>query len=187
MKRALSPLRPALAALSRLWMARAPRERRLLALAAGVIAVALLWQVTVAPALQTWREAPAKQAALDSQTADMLQLQQQARGLQASPPLSRSAALAQLESSATQWLGPQSRISLQGDQVIITLNAVTAEGLSRWLALARSQVQALPVQAQLQQTTAAKTAAAVSANASAATGPAQATAVWSGTLVLSLR
>ena len=45
------------------WSARQPREQRLLTVGALVIGVALLWQMAVAPALQTWREAPAKQAA----------------------------------------------------------------------------------------------------------------------------
>lgn len=179
--------RPAQAVLLPLWSARAPRERRLLALAAGVIAAALLWQLGLAPALQTWQEAPAKQAALDQQTAEMLKLQQQARGLQASPPLSRSAAVAQLESSAAQWLGPQARVSLQGEQVRITLNAATAEGLARWLAQARSQVQALPVQAQLQQTAPPAAPAAASASAATRPAPAPVATLWSGTLVLNLR
>lgn len=185
--------RPVQAAMNGFWSARQPRERGLLALAAGLIGAALVWQVALAPALQTWHEAPARQAALDQQTADMLQLQTQAKGLQASAPLSRSAALAQLESSAAQWLGPQARVSLQGEQVRITLQAAPADGLSRWLAQARSQVHALPVQAQLQRVTAAKAgpatpaAATRGAAASAAPAPTADTAVWSGTLVLSLR
>ena len=189
MKTVLSPLRPALAACNSWWSARPLRERRLLALAAALLGTTLVWQLAIDPALQTWREAPAKQSQLDAQTGQMLQLQLQAKSLQASPPLSRTAALAQLESSAAQWLGAQARVSLQGEQVRITLKAASADGLSRWLAQARSQVQALPVQAQLQRipATAAKPASA------AATGPANpapaegASALWSGTLVLSLR
>ena len=64
---------PALAAVQAFWAARPPRERRLLALAAVVIGSALLWQIAMAPALQTWREAPAKQTTLDVQTGQMLQ------------------------------------------------------------------------------------------------------------------
>lgn len=151
------------------WSARAPRERSLLMLAAALVGTAVLWQIAIAPALQTWREAPARQAALDAQTQQMLKLQNQAKGLQATAPLSRTAALQQLESSAAEWLGPQARVSLQGEQVRISLQAATPEGLSRWLMLARSQAQALPVQAQLQRTTADNPT------------------VWRGTLVLSLR
>ena len=55
-----------------------------------VIGAALVWQIAVAPALQTWHEAPAKQAALDAQTTHMLQLQAQAKGLQSTPPPSRN-------------------------------------------------------------------------------------------------
>ena len=170
------------------WTARQPRERRLLMLAAWLIGTALAWQIALAPALQTWRDAPDRQAALDAQTTQMLLWQAQAKGLQAHAPLPRSEALQRLESSAAQWLGPDARVSLQGEQVRITLKAAPADGLSRWLAQARSQAQALPVQAQLQRATPANpalgTPAAPSTPASTTPG---ATALWSGTLVLGLR
>ena len=163
-----------------------------LVLAALVMGTALLWQVAVAPALQTWREAPGKQTALDAQTAQMLRLQAQAKGLQSTPAVSRTAALQGLERSAAQWLGADARVSLQGEQVRITLKAAPAEGLSRWLAQARSQAQALPVQAQLQRTTAPVSAPTPTPTPASATAPppspatAPAAALWSGTLVLSL-
>jgi general secretion pathway protein M len=175
------------------WLARAPRERRLMLLAAWVIGTALVWQVAVAPALQTWQEAPTKQAALDAQTTQLLQLQAQAKGLQSTPPPSRTSALQALESTAAQWLGPDARVSLQGEQVRVTLKAAPAEGLSRWLAQARSQAQALPVQAQLQRATAPVSAptpsTAVTPAPASPPSPAAspAAALWSGTLVLSLR
>ena len=169
---------PALAAVQAFWAARPPRERRLLALAAVVIGSALLWQIAMAPALQTWREAPAKQTTLDVQTGQMLQWQAQAKGLQTTAPLSRTAALQRLESSAAQWLGPDARVSLQGEQVRITLKAAPADGLSRWLEQARNQAQALPTQAQLQRAAVAAPSPATPASGSAV--------AWSGTLVLSL-
>jgi general secretion pathway protein M len=173
------------------WRARAARERRLLLLAALLIGAALVWQITVAPALQTWQEAPAKQAALDAQTTRLLQLQAQAKGLQNTPPPSRTAALQALESSAAQWLGPDARVSLQGEQVRVTLKATPAEGLSRWLAQARSQAQALPVQAQLQRSTAPQPAPASTPASNPSPTPTSvvtpAAAYWSGSLVLSLR
>jgi len=174
--------RPAVAALSTgwlaFWSARQPRERRLLALAAWVMGTALLWQIAIAPALHTWRDAPNKQAALDAQTTQMRKLQAQARSLQSSAPLSRTAALQWLETSAAESLGPEARVSLQGEQVRVTLKAAPAEGLSRWLAQARSQAQALPTQAQLQRVTPAS-----GPSTAASTLP----AVWSGTLVMNLR
>lgn len=156
------------------WTTRPARERSLLRLGASVIGAALLWQLALAPALQTWQEAPAKQAALDAQTTRMHQLQAEARGLQPHTPLPRTTALQMLESSAAQWLGPQSRVSLQGEQVLITLKAAPAEGLSRWLNQARSQAQAQAVQAQLQRATPGNPEASASA-------------AWNGTLVLNLR
>jgi general secretion pathway protein M len=184
---------PVLAAFNAFWAARQPRERSLIGLAAAVMGTTLTWQIAIAPALQTWQEAPARQAGLDAQTGQMLQLQAQAKGLRSTAPMSRTAALQLLESSAAQWLGAETKVSLQGEQVRITLKAAPAEGLSRWLAQARSQAQALPVQAQLQKTTAAATPPSLAAPASApnpvtATPPnTSAQALWSGTLVLNLR
>lgn len=179
---------PALAAVQAFWAARPPRERLLLTLAAVVMGSALFWQFAIAAALQTWREAPSQQAALDAQTAQMRQWQAQAQGLRATPTMSRTAALQQLESSAAQWLGPDARVSLQGEQVRITLKAAPAEGLSRWLEQARSQAQALPVQAQLQRNIpAASTPSAVPATSAAPQSTQGTTGAWSGTLVLGLR
>lgn len=160
-----------LQALQQLWLQRNARERGLLTLAAWVLGLALLWSVALAPALQTWQQAPQKQAALDAQTQRMLQLQAQAQRLQAPATVSRSAALKQLEASAQEWLGPKARVSLQGEQALVTLQAASPEGLARWLALARNKAQAMPLQAQLKRKPPTSPGEAVS---------------WSGTLLLSL-
>lgn len=184
----------ALSAGQAFWAARQPRERRLLVLAALVMGTALVWQTALAPALHTWREAPGKQAALDRQTGQMLAWQAQAKRLQSTPALSRTTALQRLESSAAQWLGPDARVSLQGEQVRITFKAAPAEGLSLWLAQARSQAQALPVQAQLQRSSPVLPAPSPAASPASSTVPVTPPAVspgsaalWSGTLVLNLR
>ena len=57
------------------WQALAPRERRLVALAAACVGLALLWAVALAPAVRTWRQSEATRAALDRQLQQMQQLQ----------------------------------------------------------------------------------------------------------------
>lgn len=57
------------------WQAASRREQRSLMLAAGVVALALLWWLAVAPALAVWRSAPAQQALLETQMQHMLALQ----------------------------------------------------------------------------------------------------------------
>lgn len=138
-------------ALRSLWQARSMRERRLLLLAAALLALALLWSWALAPALQTWRNAPQRQAELDRQSRQMLQWQAQARQLHNPSRLTRAQAQAQLQASSAALLGAGAQLSLQGDQLRVQLQAASADGLARWLAQAREQAQALPQSAQLEQ------------------------------------
>ena len=145
--------------LQRAWQARTPRERRGLLLAAVLTGAALLWQLGLAPALHTWRNAPAQQARLDAERQQLLQLQQQARQLQARPRIGRDEALRWLQGPEVAALGPGAVLQVQGEQVRVQLQAAPPEGLSRWLRAAREQARALPVQVQLQQVDGAAAAA----------------------------
>lgn len=171
-------------ALSQAWAQRSPREQLLLGLGALVLALATLWSMALAPAWRTWQEAPARQASLDAQSQQMLQLQAQAKTLQKPSPITRAEALAWLENNLAE-LGPEARISLQGERASLSLNAAPAEALARWLSQARERAQALPVQAQLQQGTAAKDAKALTP-AKASTDSNAEAVLWRGTLVLRL-
>lgn len=165
------------------WQQRAPRERRLLTLGAAVLLVAAVWSLLLAPAWRVWREAPARQASLQAQTRQILQLQAEARQLQAPSRIERSQALKLLNDSAS-LLGPKAQLSPQGDELRVTLQATPARGLAEWLAQAREKAQARPRLAQLQKQ---ETDPATSqdpktgAASSMAEGP-----TWSGTLVLQL-
>ena len=133
------------------WQQRPVRERRLL-LAGGTLFLLLaLWQWGIAPALSVWREAPARQARLETQTRQMLQLQAEAQRLQAPSRLGRTQALERLQASADRLLGSGAQLKPLGEQVHVTLQATPAPALAQWLAQAREQAQALPVQTQLKQ------------------------------------
>ncbi len=134
---------------------RSPRERLLLGLGIWVVSLAALWLLALAPALRTWQEAPARQALLDTQSQRMRQLQAQAQGLQKPRAIARIDAALWLEKNLAD-LGPNARISLQGDSATLSLQAAPAAALARWLSLARDNAQALPTQAQLQQVSPAK-------------------------------
>ncbi len=60
-------MNPTLHRLRARWSAMPPRERRLLLLAAAVLAVALLWLALLRPALRTLRDAPGEIARLQAQ------------------------------------------------------------------------------------------------------------------------
>lgn len=183
-----------------LWRSRSSRERLGLTLAASLIALALLWQIGLAPALRTWQEAPTRQATLDAQRERLLQLQQQAQALQALPRVGQEEALRWLQGPAIEALGPGAQVRVQGDQVQVQLQAASPEGLTRWLRQAREQARALPQQVQLQQaalptagsaTTSSSASATAAQKAPAVSRPAGAAAatgglVWKGSLVLKL-
>lgn len=139
------------AAFQQVWRQRSLRERKLLSLAGWFLISIALWQWALVPAWQTWHEAPIKQAQLDAQTQAMLQLQAQARALQTLPPITRSESVQWLEKHLTE-LGPNAKISVQAEQVTLSVAEVPATTLASWLGQARERALALPTQAQMQLT-----------------------------------
>lgn len=171
------------------WQQRSVRERRLLALAAALLGLALLWQLGVAPALTTWQGAAQRQAELDRQTRHMLQLQAEARQLQAPTRMPRLQAVALLENSAASLLGKDARLTVQDDVLRVNVVAAPAAGLAQWLAQAREKALALPQSARLERVPAALAATAPAPTTAAATSVATSVATevfWRGELALRL-
>lgn len=164
-------------ALQSTWGQRSDREQQLLGAGAAVLVLAVLWWVALAPALRTWQQAPARQAALDAQTRQMQQLQAQALALKKPLAITRAQALRWLETHIPTGLGPQAQWRLQGDRLSVTLSGTTPAQLAAWLAQAREQAQALPVQAQLQQMPAPPAAKAAGTDSPV---------LWGGSVLLSL-
>jgi general secretion pathway protein M len=138
----------ALAPLQLWWRALAGRDRRLLQVAAAVLGLALLWWLGLQPALRTLRHAPAQIEAAEAQLRAMQRLAAEAGELRTTPPVSSEQAAAALR-AATERLGEQARLSLQGDRAVLTLNGVSTSQLRAWLAEARSGARARPVEASL--------------------------------------
>lgn len=153
------------------WQARPARERRLIALAMGLVLLALVWWLALAPAVSTLRAAPAQQARLSAQAERMQGLQREAQALQALPRLERAAVLHALESATQRRLGASARLAVVGDRAQITLKDTPAQDLAAWLAEVRSNARATPIEARLTRTGDAN--AGVSLR-------------WSGTLALGL-
>ena len=131
------------------WQQLAPRERQLLQTAAIVVAVALLWWLALAPALDTLRKAPARHADLDAQWQTMQALQAEAQLLQNAPRLPTDAAIRALQASVTEQLGPSARLSITGDRATLTLQGTSASTLAAWLAQARANAHAITQEARL--------------------------------------
>ena len=154
------------------WQALSPREQNGVSVLGTSLAVLLGWSVAVAPALHTLRDSDNRRTQIGLQQAHMIALQNQAQALQARTPLSRDEALRNLQGLTS---GAQIQLNVQGERVAVQLKAVPAPALANWLAQARTQAQALPVEAHLTRSQAATTA--TTSNTAV---------VWDGSLVLSL-
>lgn len=136
------------------WESMAPRERRMVSIAAWVVGLALLWWVALGPAMQTLRKAPAQHAALDAQLAQMQSLAataEQMRGQNNAPTPSRGAAQSSLE-QATRQIGDTAQVNIQGDKAILTLRGTPPQALAGWLNQVRVNARLVPVNAQLERT-----------------------------------
>lgn len=151
-----SALLAAAATLQARWKALARREQTLVLAAGGVLALALVWWVALAPALQVLRTAPARHAALDAQLQHMQALQAEARQLQSVPRARSGDALRALQTSLTQQLGAGAQLSSAGDRVTVTLRSVPADALARWLTQVRGTTRAVPQEARLTRSTGAE-------------------------------
>jgi len=118
-----------------------------------VLGAVLLWTFNVAPALKTLREVPPQVARLDAQTQTLKTLQAQAQALQKSPRLNASDATSLLQQSSRELLGTGAQLTIQGARASLTLTGVSADNLAQFLATARTQSHALPIEAHLQKFT----------------------------------
>ena len=155
----------AIAPLRGRWEQLAPREKALVAGAAGLVAAALLWWVAIAPALSTLRSADEQHRVLDAQLQRVLGLQAQAQAMQSQPRQNYDEAVRLLETSVRQRLGTTARITLSGERVTLTLAGASADALAQWLTQARVNARALPSEARLNR---------------------NAAGLWDGTVVLTL-
>jgi general secretion pathway protein M len=138
----------ALAGAGQWWRALPPRERRLALLAGGVLLAFLLWTLAIQPAWRILASAPAELDQLESQLQGMQRLAGEVTQLRATPPVNAELAAAALK-AATERLGEQAKLSLQGERAVLTVNGVATSALRDWLAEARSGARARPVEANL--------------------------------------
>ncbi|MDO9013429.1 MAG: type II secretion system protein GspM [Polynucleobacter sp.] len=155
-----------LATLRSRWAALAPRERALSAAAAALIALALIWWLAIAGALQTLRQAESQHASLDAQLGRMRALQAQALALQSQPRMTGEESRRILEELVRQRLGQSAQINAAGDRITVTLRATPADALALWLTQVRVNARAHPVEARITRTGSGAT--------------------WDGTVVLTL-
>lgn len=130
------------------WSALARREQHAVLAALALVLGAVLWWVALAPALSTLRTAPQQQRLLDTQLEQMQRLQQQAKALQAQPPLTLAESRRLLEASV-KTLGPNAQLTVVGDRVTLTLKGASADAVAQWLTQARLTARVSPTEARL--------------------------------------
>ena len=148
-------------------------RQRLLVLAALFLAL-MLWTWNLAPALKTLREVPLQLSQLDAQTQQLKAMQAQAQTLQKSTRIKPNEAASLLQKAASEVLGNGARLNTEGTRATLTVNGVSADSLAQFLALARIQSQAMPIEAHLQKFSASGAATKDSKE------------LWRGALILSL-
>jgi len=131
------------------WRGLAPRERRLVAAATALVALALLWLLAVQPAWRTLARAPAEIDRLDAQLQTMQRLAAEAQALREATPVPPEQAQAALQ-AATARLGPKAQLTLSGERAVVRFDGVAPGALREWLAEARAGARARPVAAALQ-------------------------------------
>ncbi len=134
------------------WQQRDAREKTLLTLACALVSTALVWGIAIAPALRTLQKSAAQQTVLQDQLQTMARMQVQAKALQSQAPLSQSEAAAALSASVQQAFGSGADITIRAGDASVTLRGVSADALAQWLATARTNAHAVPLQARMTRT-----------------------------------
>lgn len=131
------------------WAEMPAREKKLVTLAAGLVLAAVLWQLLLAPALTTVRQADAQARVLDAELQHMKTLQAQAQSLQNQPALDPAQALRALEQATRQVLGATTPLQVSGERATVTLQGASADAVAQWLAQARLNARSVPLEARL--------------------------------------
>ena len=150
------------------WMDLSGRERLGLGLALLVLALALLWSLGVAPVWRQWQQGQAQTQTLQTQWQGMQALQAQASALSAQSRV-RPEEAARLLQTSLSTLGPGAMMTVNGDLATVQIKGASAAAVSQWLAQARVQAQALPVQARLGRSAASGSSGPTGAMAAATT------------------
>jgi general secretion pathway protein M len=135
------------------WMDLSGRERLGLGLALGLLALTLVWSVGVGPAWRQWQQGQAQTQALQTQWQGLQALQAQVSALNGQSRV-RPDDAARLLQTSLSTLGTGAMMTVNGDLATVQFKGASAAAVSKWLALARTQAQALPVQARLSRTAA---------------------------------
>lgn len=168
----------------------APRERTLVVVACGLLGLALIWWIALAPALQTYRESDGAHAKLDTELAQMQSLAAEAKRLKAAPVVSaKEAELWLVQSVKKLGKSNASTVNLPAGGMNsglaqVTLAGADAAALANWLTEARTAAGLIPVEAHWKRSAQADKPSTAGAASTAST--AASAALWDGSITLKL-
>ena len=165
------------------WQGLSARERLLVSVFFVMFGIWLFVSIAISPALRTLNSAEQQRAEVAQQVVQMRALQQRAQELQKTKPLSRDESLRSLQSIAPAG-NPALQMTVQGDRVLVQLKNLSASQLATWLALARSNAQALPDEVHISRS--ASSSVSASSGVNAASNSTNATTAWDGQIILRL-
>lgn len=167
----------------------AARERVGVTIGVAFLLVAAAWVWAIAPAWDTLKAAPSKNASLDSQLESMQRMATEVKAIQSAPKISYNDALKALESATKDRFGDTGSLRVLGDRATLTLKGASSQALAAWLPQVRVLARAIPSEVKLTRTNVqVKTLVGATTPASAAISspltPLGAT--WDGTVALSI-
>lgn len=136
-------------ALRQQWTQMSPRERLMVGFALTALGLVLLVLLGVRPAWNQLQKGPARVQQLDATLQATQRAALEAQALRQVAPVPAAQAQAALK-AATEFLGPQAQMTVQGERVMVQVTDVSADALLKWLGEARRAARMRPVQAQLQ-------------------------------------
>lgn len=136
-------------ALRQQWTQMSPRERLMVGFALTALGLVLLVLLGVRPAWNQLQKGPGRVQQLDATLQATQRAALEAQALRQVAPVPAAQAQAALK-AATEFLGPQAQMTVQGERVMVQVTDVSADALLKWLGEARRAARMRPVQAQLQ-------------------------------------
>jgi general secretion pathway protein M len=116
------------------WQERGPRERNVLAIGAGVLVIALVYALLIAPAIEGRKQLQAALPQLRQQVAEMQALSQQAAQLAGASAAAPSPATKETIEASLRDKGLKAQaVTVDGELVRVQLAAVSFAALLDWL------------------------------------------------------
>lgn len=126
------------------------REKIFVLLAVYLVITAFIWLILVSPALQILKNSTVQNLALDKEIQAMQKLAQEASNLRSEPFELPSNLEASLKSLSENFIPGKSTTTSSAEKITVTLTAVNAQNLVKWLEALRVELHNKPIETQLQ-------------------------------------